>query len=384
MYLKEDTEIYQYVKFLEDFFNTVYLEDTCNISILEKIDRIKRSFDINLLDTKYLEYYADNFGNTLNINLNDVKELIDINNISDKIIYKYIRNLYKNLPYINQYKGSDAAIIIVLKCFGCLPILIEKWISRIEGDSSIIEISQTGLEYQKQISYFDPRYYYQYDKLRNYYLSSHFAIDLGYEEKTIKEIEKDSSIIKRIINGVKPISRVLDELWYTIKVNFNGYLNYNSNNIYDSANTFETIKYYWSTVTQKNWLNIYTKGAFVESINNGKLITLTFVTNDTVKWSGKGTQETQSPYYNKASNSYEFWHNIYHNLEMHNDNNLLLSWNNEDVNYTFTKDNYKIRILDDTIELYLYGIMAQSIPNTTLFNIWYYKNNTETEMFFNT
>lgn len=149
MYLKEDTEIYQYVKFLEDFFNTIYLEDTCNISILEKIDRIKRSFDIDMLDNKYLSYYADNFGNTLNINLNDIKELIDVSNITDEILYKYIRNLYKNLPYINQYKGSDAAIIMVLKCFGCLPVLIEKWISRIEGDTSMVEVQQTRFRIYK-------------------------------------------------------------------------------------------------------------------------------------------------------------------------------------------------------------------------------------------
>ena len=381
MYLKEDTEIYQYVKFMEDFFNTVYLEDTCNIGILEKIDRIKRAYDLNKLDDKYLMYYNDKFGSELNISLNDIQELIDVNNLSDKILYRYVRNLYQNIPFINQYKGSNAAIIIILKCFGCLPVLIQKWISRIEGDSSMIEMEQTDLSYEKQTSYFDPRYYYQYDQLKDYYLSSHFSIDLGYDDKSIKEVEKNAKTLVKVISNVKPISRVLDDLWYTIKTYFDGYLNYNNNNIYDNNIGFETIQYYWSTIEDKSWLNVYTKGAFVESIDNGKLVTLTFGTYNTLKWTGKGTQRSQGPYYNKESNSYDFWYNIFHNLELHNDYQFCLNWDNGTNKYIFTKDNYKIKILDDTIELYLYGLTAQSIPENTRFSIWFYKAGEEIQTF---
>jgi hypothetical protein len=198
-YLAEDTEIYQFVSFIEDFFNTIYTEDNCNISILEKIDRIKRLYDINKLDNKYLGYYGDIFGKELDLNLDQVKNLLNVTNVTDEILFKYIRTLYKTIPYINQYKGTNAAIIIILKCFGCLPILIEKWISRTVGDTSMVEVEQNSLEYKKQTSYFDPRYYYQYDKLRDYYLSSHFSIDLGYDNKTIEEVEKSAPTIYKLI-----------------------------------------------------------------------------------------------------------------------------------------------------------------------------------------
>lgn len=388
-YLSEDTELYQFVTFLEDFFNTVYTEDNCNISILEKIDRIKRLYDIDKIDNKYLNYYGDTFGKELNLNLDQVKSLLNVTNVTDEVLFKYIRTLYKTIPYINQFKGSNAAIIIILKCFGCLPILIEKWISRTEGGTSMVEVSKSKLDYKKQTSYFDPRYYYQYDKLRNYYLSSHFSIDLGYDNKTINEILKEVPALYKLITGIKPISRVLDELWYTIKTYFNGYLNYNNNDIISSIESLESWRYFWNIISDKDFFKRYqnVQGVYVEDIQNGKKLTLSYRTNNTLKWKCRMNSiyppiADIGPYFNNSSNSYELWYNIFHNLKMHNLNRLCLAWENGNHIYTFMPEQYKINILDNTIEISLYGITAQTIQNTSNnIIIWFYKYGEEIQTF---
>lgn len=94
--------------------------------------------------------------------------------------------------------------------------------------------------------------------------------------------------------------------------------------------------------------------------------------------------DSSIPYFNDRSNSFEFWYNIFHNLQMHNNNRFYLRWgdNSNNYSYIFMPGQYKIKILDNIIELSLYGITAQTISSiTTKFLIWFYKCGEETQMF---
>lgn len=205
----QGSKFHEFVNFLCQFLNTAWcpLDKDCRIGLLEKISRIGDFNDIDKIEFPAVQYWSDDRGNELEFDkaaIDAIKGMSKKYSNLDMDGYDCIRYLYKNLPYINMYKGTIDCFKIIFNSLGINAELIPLW-SKNEGEGST----------DWQCEYF-------YDKDKNnpeawnkyitdeYYLSSHLELKVhGYLAYDLIDIA--SSIVK-LAKSVLPVVRVIEHL----------------------------------------------------------------------------------------------------------------------------------------------------------------------------
>jgi hypothetical protein len=194
-----ESEVYDLMKFFEDFLNSMYYNKRtgCNISILEKINKLKDLKDINELDADYFQYFANHFGYEVNIDRESIGMFSTSN--SDEEIDDYVRLSLKTLPNFNRLKSSEDAISIMLFSFGVIADILYLWTndynvnwkseSRYNNVNVKNEIPNTP----------DP-----------YYPTPHFRVAVNYTQTPPAWIENFDKIVE-IVNNIRPINTVFKD-----------------------------------------------------------------------------------------------------------------------------------------------------------------------------
>lgn len=194
-----ESEMFDFMKFFEDFLNSMYYNKStgCNISILEKINKLKDFKDIDALDSDYFQFFADHFGYEVNVN----RESIGLFSTSgsEKEIDDYIRLSLKNLPNFNRLKSSEDAISIMLFSFGVIADIVYLWTNDYDKNWKG-ESRYNNINVRAEIPDTNPPYY----------PTSHFKLAVNYSQTPPNWISNFDKIIA-IIDTIKPINTVFKE-----------------------------------------------------------------------------------------------------------------------------------------------------------------------------
>lgn len=206
----KDTPTEEFVDFLQYFMNTPYtgLSNNKNISVLEKIARINDFNDIDKLENNLLSQYGNQFGNEITLNfdtfkniykkeLNNEKEGFEIQTEENLIdVFKYI---LKNLPNYNQIKGSFKGVSFILKMLGLTCKIEELWIKA--NKKKINPDFKTRDEIINDVD------------ISKYFLTSYFKINI-IAGKNFSGTTKNLEFLKKIVNEIKPINKILYSIDY--------------------------------------------------------------------------------------------------------------------------------------------------------------------------
>jgi hypothetical protein len=148
-----DSETFDFTKLFENFLNTMYedRDHPCNYGILKKIEQIGDLHDPQLMDSEYLQFYANFLGYDLTLNRGEIGNITnevaaDGTYIDDEESKKYLRFVVENLPNWYKIKSTRNAVKIMLFSFGIIGDLFtlfsndydKKWISDREDDRSSV------------------------------------------------------------------------------------------------------------------------------------------------------------------------------------------------------------------------------------------------------
>lgn len=203
----EGTLFHKFCKFLEQFLNTAWcpLDKDCRVGLLEKIARIGDFNDIDKIEYPAIQYWAQDRGNELTFDKHAIEAINKLtkkyNGLDTKDVDS-IRYLYRNLPYINMYKGTLNCFKLVFNSLGIRAELIPLW----------------GNKYTEGT--YQPEYYNEADRNNpgnwnpsiddSYYLSSHVELKVqGYISSDLLQIA--SSLVK-LARSVLPVVRVIDHM----------------------------------------------------------------------------------------------------------------------------------------------------------------------------
>jgi hypothetical protein len=179
-----------------------------SISILEKAYRIADLHDPDLIDIKYIQYFAKNLGYNVNVSRNEVGGIgasfgnfdTDNTSTSGTDADRYLRFMVSNLPSWYKIKTTDSAIEVMLYSFGLVGDLIkyytENYLDADNGGKWQIDTDKTLASVPT-----------------SYYTTPHFAllIEVDESDDLITDVNKRSSII-RAIDSVRPINTVFRSL----------------------------------------------------------------------------------------------------------------------------------------------------------------------------
>ena len=198
-----ESEMFDLMQFFEDFLNSMYYDKTkqCNISILEKINKLKELKDINELDAEYFQFFADHFGYEIDINKNSIGLFSTTEDESE--IDEYIRLSLKNMPNFNRLKSSEDAISIMLFSFGVIADIIYLWTNDYDKNWSG-ESRYNLINVKNEIP----------DSSVSYYPTPHFRISVNYTQTAPSWVENFNKIVDAV-NNIRPLNTVFKE--------FNGY-----------------------------------------------------------------------------------------------------------------------------------------------------------------
>ena len=144
-----DSETFDFTKLFENFLNTMYedRDHPCNYGILKKIEQIGDLHDPQLMDSEYLQFYANFLGYDLTLNRSEIGNITnevaaDGTYIDDEESKKYLRFVVENLPNWYKIKSTRNAVKIMLFSFGIVGDLFtlfsddydKNWVSDREDD----------------------------------------------------------------------------------------------------------------------------------------------------------------------------------------------------------------------------------------------------------
>ena len=195
-----ESEMFEFTQFFENFLNTMYEDklNGCNISILEKIDRLKNFKDADAIDSDYFQYFANHFGYEIDINKDTVGEFAVSGSAND--VDNYIRYSLKNIPNFNRLKTCEDAIQVTLFSFGIVAELLFLWTNDYESNW-YQESRSDNINVKYEIPKTNPPYY----------PTPHFRISVNYTRTPPTWTKNYDNIIK-VFNNIKAINTVLGGL----------------------------------------------------------------------------------------------------------------------------------------------------------------------------
>lgn len=244
------TEFADFMEFFQLYINTMYkgLDSNRNISGLEKIARIGNFNDIARLEDALVYHYAKEFGNEFDF---DVQSLQEVNLIQDgtgyttkdvKETFEIVKYVLEQLPAYNQYKGTNTGIEMAIKMFGFSCRVINLWVRKEQ------EIEQ-GPEFIEEDRLFS------FDE---YFMTSRFNLEMDARNNTFETFCDNIDMFIDLIKSIKPITKILNLIKYTIIKDVNVNLVYDLDIIEDekSQETEYEFKWVFDKNTPKDVKNI--------------------------------------------------------------------------------------------------------------------------------
>ena len=148
------------------------------------------------------------------------------NGKTDMTAYDAVRYLYDNMPVYNMMKGTYAGVQMVLNMMGLCASVTELWSTT--SDAAITNFEGDGLY---RADYLDAVRQRIGDwgsaNLNGCFLTSRFDIDIMRENQLdFKSFNAMSKTVVSTVEQMKPVSRCLRALYYTIKVDAPVHLEY--------------------------------------------------------------------------------------------------------------------------------------------------------------
>ena len=207
----QGTEFYSFVEYFQLFINTLYkgLDRNRNISILEKIARIGNFNDISRLEDALIFHYAKEFGNEFDFNVDSLKNVNLIQTGTGFTTKDYsdtfdtIKYVLEQLPIYNQYKGTDTGIMFGIKMFGFTSRVINIWVKK----KNEIEENPEFIDEDRLHSFED------------YFMTSRFNMEVDSGDNTFKTFNDNIEMFIELVKSIKPLTRILNEIKYTIVKN---------------------------------------------------------------------------------------------------------------------------------------------------------------------
>ena len=205
------TEFADFMEFFQLYINTMYqgMETKRNISGLEKIARIGNFNDISRLENSLIYHYANQFGNEFDF---DVESLQNVNLVNDgsgftsrdiNETFDIIKYVLEELPAYNRYKGTNTGMALAIQMFGFTCKIINIWVNR-------------NVEKELHPNFIEEDRLYSYD---DNFMTSRFNIELGANSNTFKTFCDNIDMFIDLIKSIKPITKILNYIKYTIAVN---------------------------------------------------------------------------------------------------------------------------------------------------------------------
>ena len=223
------TEFADFMEFFQLYINTMYkgLDNNRNISGLEKIARIANFNDISRIEDALVYHYATEFGNEFDF---DVKSLQEVNLVQDgsgfttrdtKETFEIIKYVLEQLPAYNRYKGTNTGIEMAIKMFGFAAKVINLWV-KMEG------------QIEENPQFIEEDSLYSFD---GYFMTSRFNLELNAENNTFKTFCDNIELFIDLIKSIKPITKILNLIKYTIPLEKHINLIYSVDEVTDDNST---------------------------------------------------------------------------------------------------------------------------------------------------
>lgn len=207
----DDTEVSDFIGFFEDFLNyDLYSHSKdgaaslTDISILKKIELLFTLRDPDLIDSEFIQYFANQLGYTINYNRSDIADVT--NDEIDQAVNGYLRETIRSLPHWYKFKSTDNAISMLLYSFGLVSDVLAQWTN----------------DYENNWFSESPRFE---DDLSSpsipngYYPTPHFRIVINHT-KSPEGWENNLTNIINLIESIKPINTVFEG--FSIKLQIKG------------------------------------------------------------------------------------------------------------------------------------------------------------------
>jgi len=125
--------------------------------------------------------------------------------MSDDEVMRVIKYVMKTLPTYNKIKGTSNAIEMILKMFSLSCKIINLWhtTKREENGKDLIH----SKAFVEEIAI---------DDFTEYYLTSRFNVEVYFSELSFVEFTKNVNLFVRLIDSVKPVTRILNQISYVV------------------------------------------------------------------------------------------------------------------------------------------------------------------------
>ena len=268
----QGTEFGDFIQFFELYINTIYknMDGDKNISGLEKIARINNFNDIQHLEDALVYQYAKEHGNEFNF---DIESLQNVNLITDgsgfttrdvKDTFEIVKYVLDQLPNYNSYKGTNTGIQMAIKMFGFTCKVINMWVQKehpIEEDPTFYE---------------EDRLY----SLNDYFMTSRFDIELDASNNLFETFVNNVDMFIKLIKSIKPLTKILNEIKYTVYVEKDINLIYEISSLEDQDSKELTYKFDWEIkYNSKDYWNIVKLCKIDETTGTGDLLCLNYHPN---------------------------------------------------------------------------------------------------------
>ena len=202
------TEFSDFMEFFQLYINTMYkgLDNNRNISGLEKIARIANFNDISRIEDSLVYHYATEFGNEFDFDIQSLQEVNLIQNgegfttRDTKETFEIVKYVLEQLPAYNRFKGTNTGVELAIKMFGFSCKVINIWVRRIN------EI-ETNPEFFEETGMYTTN---------DYFMTSRFNLNLEGKNNTFKTFCDNIEMFIDLIKSIKPITKILNAIKYTI------------------------------------------------------------------------------------------------------------------------------------------------------------------------
>ena len=206
-----DSDIFTFIKFFEDFLNTLYedKDELKNDSILRKIEKIADFNDPTAIDLEYISFFAKKLGYSVNLNRNEIGLFLtsgastyeELTPDELEVANQYLRFVVTNLPNWYKIKTTENAVKVMLYSYG----IIGQLSSLFTNDYNNNWVSKESIPLKA-----------------NYYPTPHFNILIDLESSNYDWLNNLDSVINAI-DSIRPINTVFEKI--------NGYYRFQTPNI---------------------------------------------------------------------------------------------------------------------------------------------------------
>ncbi len=251
--------------------------------------------------------------------------------MSDDEVMRVIKYVMKTLPTYNKIKGTSSAIEMVLKMFSLSCQIINLWHSTKDDPYSGDFQEETAVE-----------------SFTEMYLTSRFNVEVYYSNLSFVEFTKNVSLFVKLIDSVKPVTRILNQISYIVSENkdYNFYdckqiveNTFNAETIFFVDSAFGTISPFrkmcdgfFIPSTDQNGNNVYTMLLNLANApyKNFTLTVSNYITKNNLYIEVNGEEKTLDTIIVK--NEYEWYVS---NLQTYFDNEYLIEIKSEDDKLTY-------------------------------------------------